>query len=415
MKKLFCVLLTIALLLSAFCLGSSAEGRTFDDVPEDAWYARFVADCVEKELMAGTSETTFSPDVKMTRAMFIQVLYRYYRKYVKGTDNEFWDHGSGDVATQTDIDVTYPFTLEQVSTIWTDPDDPSTATEKTYRVTRDQLLSGSFDEGFYATDITKKENNSIISFYSDHVLTLIPDSSADPCRIAMIGGFCVASGFEGKAERVTVHTDGAKVEAKTAVGEQFMITLGDVNSSTLVMVKGESSGEISAALNGFDLIVKGAKGEYTVRVFDWSWKFNSGALKTYVCSADTEKSNALPFGDVKDNAYYIEALKWAKIRKFTAGVSKTAFDPNACVTREQMATFLFKFLVKYKLSCVNYDAEYSFADIDEVSSYAKRAVEYVGRAGIMVGDKNGRFNPKAYAKRCEVATVFSNLENVIDG
>ena len=422
MRKIVCTVLAALLLMGLFTYAALAEDNAgdsrFTDVPGDAWYASYVADCVGKGLMSGTSETEFSPDGLMTRAMFVAVLYRYYQKNVQGTDKDLnhlgnsLDYTAGYVGTETKVDGTYPFTLEQVSIVWPDPSfGPATETEVTYRATRDQLLSGGFDSGFYAYNVKQDEDN-VVSFESMSSLTLVPDSSAYPCSIFMCGGSCVASGFSGKAERVTANTDGAEIEAKTADGSEFEITLCDLGSRTAVVVRGISSGELSARLYGYDLTVEGAKGEYTVEVYEWSWRFDGDALRTYVCPAGTEKSSALPFADLRDGAYYTEALKWAAMRKLTSGVSKTKFAPNAPVTREQAAIFLYKFLRTYRV-LISPEGECDFADWSDVSDYAK---EYVGAAvktGIMVGDNNGRFNPRSPIKRCEAATVFSNLYNVV--
>ncbi len=45
----------------------------FDDVAEDAWYYDAVDYAYQNNLIKGTSETTFEPDVSMTRAMFVQL------------------------------------------------------------------------------------------------------------------------------------------------------------------------------------------------------------------------------------------------------------------------------------------------------------------------------------------------------
>ena len=48
----------------------------FTDVQPGAWYAKAVKYVVENGLFQGTSDTTFSPDDTMTRAMLVTVLYR---------------------------------------------------------------------------------------------------------------------------------------------------------------------------------------------------------------------------------------------------------------------------------------------------------------------------------------------------
>ena len=55
---------------------TSSVGSKFDDVLSGAWYADAVNFVSEENLMSGVSETTFAPDVTMSRAMLATVLYR---------------------------------------------------------------------------------------------------------------------------------------------------------------------------------------------------------------------------------------------------------------------------------------------------------------------------------------------------
>ncbi|MBQ7500772.1 MAG: S-layer homology domain-containing protein [Clostridia bacterium] len=48
----------------------------FIDVPPDAWFAKAALWCSERGFITGTSDNTFSPNVNLTRAMFVQILAR---------------------------------------------------------------------------------------------------------------------------------------------------------------------------------------------------------------------------------------------------------------------------------------------------------------------------------------------------
>ena len=52
------------------------NGRAFSDVPAANWASEAVTFAAARELFSGTSETTFSPDETMSRAMLATVLYR---------------------------------------------------------------------------------------------------------------------------------------------------------------------------------------------------------------------------------------------------------------------------------------------------------------------------------------------------
>ena len=70
LKRIRTVFLSLALVLS-LCIPAYAamEDTGFSDVAADAWYTEFVVYCRDNGLMAGTSATTFSPDVSTTRGL----------------------------------------------------------------------------------------------------------------------------------------------------------------------------------------------------------------------------------------------------------------------------------------------------------------------------------------------------------
>ncbi len=68
------LLLTAALLLGLLAVPASA--KEFSDVDDGAWYLEAVEYVSEKGFMVGTSETQFSPNAPLTRAMFVTILYQ---------------------------------------------------------------------------------------------------------------------------------------------------------------------------------------------------------------------------------------------------------------------------------------------------------------------------------------------------
>ena len=75
MKRLLTALLTAALVIAAIPT-AMAEGGTFRDVSDNAWYADAVDYVYDNGLMNGTTAVTFSPNSPMTRAMLVTVLHR---------------------------------------------------------------------------------------------------------------------------------------------------------------------------------------------------------------------------------------------------------------------------------------------------------------------------------------------------
>jgi uncharacterized protein YegL len=118
--------------------------------------------------------------------------------------------------------------------------------------------------------------------------------------------------------------------------------------------------------------------------------------------------------DVVPGSWYAPAVAWAYENGLTSGVSSTAFGVGQPVTREQMATFIYRYVEMFQLELVTAsDATSAFPDKNKVSDWAAEAVEAMRQAGIFHGDENCNFNPKNSAKRSEAATVFCNFEDAI--
>ena len=89
--RILAAVLCCLLLLQMIPVGSAAEPRLFSDVSESDWYYESVSEAVERGLMNGTSQTTFSPEETTTRAMLLTILYRMDGEKSVETDISFPD------------------------------------------------------------------------------------------------------------------------------------------------------------------------------------------------------------------------------------------------------------------------------------------------------------------------------------
>ena len=77
LKRMAAFLTALILCLGLSVTAFAAETDTgFSDVAADAWYAEAAVYCRDNGLMNGTTTTTFSPNLTMTRAQLCAVLYR---------------------------------------------------------------------------------------------------------------------------------------------------------------------------------------------------------------------------------------------------------------------------------------------------------------------------------------------------
>ena len=106
------------------------------------------------------------------------------------------------------------------------------------------------------------------------------------------------------------------------------------------------------------------------------------------------------FVDVPGNQWYADAVAWAQDNGIVNGVSATEFEPDTDVTREQIATILWRYA-----GCPEAEADLSgYADAAKVSGYAKEAIEWAVAQGIMQGDGK-KLHPLDSATRAEFACL----------
>ena len=113
-----------------------------------------------------------------------------------------------------------------------------------------------------------------------------------------------------------------------------------------------------------------------------------------------------PFDDVKDGAWYTDAVCWAAGNDIVRGVSATRFDPDADVTREQSATLLLRYANFKKYDVSAKDDLAAFTDAGSVSSWAKDAVQWAVGAKLIQGVTTKTIVPQGNATRAQVATIL---------
>ncbi len=114
------------------------------------------------------------------------------------------------------------------------------------------------------------------------------------------------------------------------------------------------------------------------------------------------------FADVAADAWYADAVAFAKQNGLVAGVSATKFAPDDKITREQMATLLYRFLGFAGYTLPENEAK-TFTDADAVSVWAVDGVAYGQTHGLLSGRPDGSFAPQDNATRAECCTLFARM------
>lgn len=170
----------------------------------------------------------------------------------------------------------------------------------------------------------------------------------------------------------------------------------------------------------YDLVYRGVVNGMTATTYEPEGKLTRAQfVKLLACSlADAETLKTYegkhPFKD--SEGHWAEAyIAWAKDKGIVEGVSATEFEPEAPITREQMATIFGRYALKQGIELPKDAAPaQSFPDADKISEYAREFVELMRLAGILNGYEDGTFRPQNTATRAEAAKLFSLFLSITD-
>ena len=117
-----------------------------------------------------------------------------------------------------------------------------------------------------------------------------------------------------------------------------------------------------------------------------------------------------PFEDVPDGMWYTEPIIWAASKQVVNGTSAATFEPDAPITREQIAAILYRYAKEVEGADVSASAALDgFADAASVSAYARTPLGWASALGYIKGsNENGTLllNPQGNATRAEVTTIL---------
>ncbi len=123
-------------------------------------------------------------------------------------------------------------------------------------------------------------------------------------------------------------------------------------------------------------------------------------------------TGASKFTDVPAGQWYSDAVAWAAANKIVNGYDETIFGPMNAVTREQMATILFRYEQVKGLENVTLEENLNrFPDQNKISAYAIPALQWAVGQKIINGNADGTLDPTGTATRAQVAQIFTNLLN----
>ena len=114
---------------------------------------------------------------------------------------------------------------------------------------------------------------------------------------------------------------------------------------------------------------------------------------------------AMSFKDVPAGEWYTEAIRWAQSTGVVEGYSAEAFGPDDPISREQMATILYRFAKNHKINVANTNTLAGFTDVNKVSAWALDAMKWANAVGLVQGRTTTTLVPEVSITRAEAATM----------
>lgn len=124
---------------------------------------------------------------------------------------------------------------------------------------------------------------------------------------------------------------------------------------------------------------------------------------------EPDQDSADNFSDA-GNSYYTGYLAAAKRLGITEGIGGNQFAPANSITKQEMASLLYRTLKAQKrlAEAAPTKGAPAFTDTDKVAEWAKEPMNRLAQLGIINGSA-GRLNPTATTTRAEMAQVLTNL------
>ena len=131
----------------------------------------------------------------------------------------------------------------------------------------------------------------------------------------------------------------------------------------------------------------------------------------YRLAGEPEVAEPATFADVKAGRYYTEAVAWAEENGIAKGITDTTFCPDKAVTREQAATFLYRYVTEYLEQEPATGADLSiYTDREAISKFARTAVAWATAEGFLQGFPGGSLQPRGTLTRAQMAKLLTILD-----
>lgn len=267
------------------------------------------------------------------------------------------------------------------------------------------------------SEMSKKSgNNFIISVEAKTDNTVSIAVSLDEKRVdTLSGGIKAAIPVKSGDVVVLVNSDGSeRILKKSVVDGTTAYALLNGSATVKIINGGKPFGDVRDN-DWFKSAVGFASGhELFMGTSETSFSPNAsmdrGMLATVLYRLEEASSpGSTAFGDIEAGQYYTEAVNWASKQGIVNGVSESSFAPKQKISREQLATMLFRYAKAVGADTTGSGDIKKFSDASKISPFAQDAMKWAVGSGIMSGKSGTALDPNGSASRAEVAAVLQRF------
>ena len=196
---------------------------------------------------------------------------------------------------------------------------------------------------------------------------------------------------------MVVGTFPARAE-ETAAAEEPKLKFTDV---------GEDHPAYSAILHLFEQGIINGKSETLFGPEDFLKREEFAKILSKSLGTTTPSGTAPIYNDVLAGAWYADYVRSSGVVNLMSGISSTEFGVGLTLTRQDLAVVLKRYF-SYTGKTPSAGTTVIYADSNNVSDYAREAVEYISSSGVMPARENNMWCPKENVTRAETAMALYN-------
>ena len=117
-----------------------------------------------------------------------------------------------------------------------------------------------------------------------------------------------------------------------------------------------------------------------------------------------------PYEDVDAQAWYGNAVYWARITGVATGYGDGTFQPGDSITRQEFAQMLYNY-AKYKGYDLSAEGDLStFPDANSIADWAEAAMSWANGNELINGHDDGTLEPDGTATRAQAASILMQFD-----